>query len=458
MHSFSAREPSGPAWNSPYRWIVAIRLLRARWINLISILGVTVGVASIIVVLAVMDGFQHDLRNLIRGPLPDVLVEFQVAPGISYDRMRSALLDLEGVEAVSLQRTTFGLIPAESAVDTDQGRQNLLPIKIVGIHPRHEREVSRFYDYLRDEEEQPADIFRLDPPPPFEESTPHVIVSRWIAKRVGYSHRGRSLVPGDFFGMISFEKAEEGQWEENDRDVVTSRIYDTQNSDYDKLHVYVDLNRSLHDFFKSEEGVTNALRVKLTDYDEAEAMLPRIERAIEQLSTHPTEIGKVKANTWEDRQRPLLAAVNNEKIILSFVLSFIVLVACFTIFATLTMTVVEKTREIGVLRAVGATAPGILSIFMLNGAFVGIIGAAMGYGAGLLIATNVNPIREFVRDKTGWDIFPADIYLFDYIPTYIDYDAAIYYGVGAAVCAVLFAIIPSVRAARLKPVAALRYE
>ena len=110
------------------------------------------------------------------------------------------------------------------------------------------------------------------------------------------------------------------------------------------------------------------------------------------------------------------------------------------------------------LRALGATPDGILSIFILNGTLVGLVGAAAGYGLGLYVAGRVNPIREFLRDTFGWDIFPPDIYAFDYIPTHVDHGAAALFAAGAAAAALVFAIVPAVRAARLRPVSALRYE
>ncbi|MEE8103934.1 MAG: FtsX-like permease family protein [Planctomycetota bacterium] len=449
----------GPSWTSPYRWAVALRLLRARKINLISILGVTVGVASIIVVLAIMDGFQRDLRAVIRGTLSDVIVEIDPRE-LGYEEIRETVLALDGVKAMTLQRATFGLIQAATR-DTDGARQNFLPVRIIGVLPEQEREVSRIFDFVKEAANQPEDVFRLDPPPMFAESTPHILMSKWLARRVGYSLYGRTMRPNDNFGLITFsesDKNNQGQatWAPNDRDVVCSRLYDSRNSEFDKLHIYVDLRSTVHDFFSSPDGVVTELRIKLDDYTQARDMIPRIERAIKALD--PTGLAFVQGQTWEERQGPLLAAVNNEKVILSFVLFFIVLVACFTIFATLTMTVVEKTREIGVLRAMGATAPGILSIFMLNGALVGLVGAASGYGAGLYVASNVNPIREFLRDRFGWDIFPTDIYSFDYIPTYIDHRAALSFTLGAALSALFFAVIPAIRAARLDPVRALRYE
>ena len=87
-----------------------------------------------------------------------------------------------------------------------------------------------------------------------------------------------------------------------------------------------------------------------------------------------------------------------------------------------------------------------------------LLGAVLGYASGIYVANHVNPIREWIREHTGYDIFPADIYLFDEIPTYIDHVAGAQFAAAAAVSALVFAIIPAIRAARLRPVKALRYE
>jgi lipoprotein-releasing system permease protein len=286
-----------------------------------------------------------------------------------------------------------------------------------------------------------------------EEDTPRVAVSRWMARRLGL-HVGRRFV------IVSLDRhMDDGEsFVMNDQEVIVSRLYKSGNRDFDRLHVYVDLTASGRAFFRSVEGTVAELRIKLDDYSRFAEIRGSIIRAVGKHDPSVTVEPDWYVETWEDRQASLLGAVNNEKHLLAFVLFFIVLVGCFTIFATLTMTVVEKTRDIGILRALGATPGGILSIFLLNGALVGTFGAVLGYGAGMLVAHNVNPIRGFLRENFGWDIFPVDIYLFDEIPTYIDQQAAFAFALGAAVSALLFAIIPAVRAARLRPVNALRYE
>jgi lipoprotein-releasing system permease protein len=287
---------------------------------------------------------------------------------------------------------------------------------------------------------------------------PRVVISRWMARRLGGN---LPLAIGDRFILITLEEAGEEERPEyvtNDREVVVSRIYTSGNTDYDKLHLYVDATGTGRDFFPQGQSVITELRVRLTDYNRAAELREVVARAIAPFDPSISAYPRWYIQTWEERQRNLLRAVENEKFLLAFVLFFIVLVACFTIFATLTMTVVEKTRDIGVLLALGATPGGIMGMFVLNGTLVGAFGAVLGYGLGMLVAHNVNPIRNFLRDWFGWDIFPPEIYLFDAIPTHVDHGMALRFAVGAAVFAFFFAIIPSIRAARLRPVSALRYE
>jgi lipoprotein-releasing system permease protein len=452
-----------PAWSAPYRLVVALRLLRVRKINLISILGVTLGVGAIIVVMAVMDGFQLELRTMIRGTLSDLIVEVQ--PDRADEAMRGAVELVPGVAGAAIQWQTFGAIPArdDKVVDSDGGRQNYLPVRIVGLVPGDEARVSRVLESMRPAPGQPEDPFEVEPGPGefVPEDLPRVALSEWIARKLGH---GFALEVGERVTLITLEAVEgtngggPQRYRTNDREAVISRIYKSGNSEFDKLHVYVDMTRTGRTFFSDREGVVAEVRVKLDDYMRAREMRGPVAAAAGRIDPRIARDPDYFVQTWEERQHNLLRAVNNEKFLLAFVLFFIVVVACFTIFATLTMTVVEKTRDIGVLRALGATPGGICSIFMLNGTLVGGLGAGLGYGAGLLVAHNVNGVRAFLLNWFGWDIFPADIYLFDEIPTHIDHAAALWFAVGAAVCAVVFAVVPSVRAARLRPVTALRYE
>ncbi len=472
-----------PPVTAPYRLAMALRLLRTRWINLVSILGVTLGVASIIVVLAVMDGFQADLRAMIRGTLSDVLVEIDPET-VPYEKLKDELEAIPGITAVTLQRHTFGAVPASTreAIGT---RSNYIPVKVSGLLPEHERAVSRVLDYMQPMPDSIEDFATVGIPPPSDskptapdpfviesknyqsinpdvfvpDEWPRVVISEWLARRLGQLG---PLRPGEDFDLITFEESrrEDGtrQYSPATRKVVVSRLYKSGNSEFDRGNLYVDLRDSGKVFFSQPEGTVCELRIKLDSDRTVTEMRAPLARAIGRYDHEVAYWPEGRIESWQNRNRNFLRAVETEKAMLAIVLFFIVLVACFGIFATLTMMVVEKTRDIGVLRALGATPGGVLTIFMVNGTLVGVLGALSGYLSGIYVANHVNPIRVWIRETFGWDIFPSDIYLFDEIPTYIDHVAAIQYAVGAAVAALLFAIIPAIRAALLRPVRALRYE
>ena len=190
-----------PAWTAPYRLLVAMRLLRARKINFISILGVMLGVGAIIVVMSVMDGFQRELRTMIRGTLSDVIVEIDPAKVGEYMPLRKSLEQVEGVAHVTLQKHTFGAIPGENRA-TDGGRQNYLPVRLVAILPEDEAKVSQVINQMMPAEGQPDDPFELDFDGFVPAEMPRVVISAWIARRLG---RGLSLTVGDRFDLITFE-------------------------------------------------------------------------------------------------------------------------------------------------------------------------------------------------------------------------------------------------------------
>lgn len=162
--------------------------------------------------------------------------------------------------------------------------------------------------------------------------------------------------------------------------------------------------------------------------------------------------------TWQDTQRPLLSAVHLELTILNILLFMIIAVAGFGILATFYMIVVEKTKDIGILKALGAPSGGVMSIFLGYGFSLGTVGAGVGIVLGLLFVSFINEIADLVQQITGQEIFDPTIYYFNEIPTIVSPHMVVLVAFGAIVIAVLASILPALRAARLHPVEALRYE
>jgi lipoprotein-releasing system permease protein len=170
----------------------------------------------------------------------------------------------------------------------------------------------------------------------------------------------------------------------------------------------------------------------------------------------PAQVFKI--SSWRDKEGALLAAVQMETAVLNVLLFLIIAVAGFGILAIFFMIVVEKTRDIGILKSLGATGRGIMGIFLGYGMSLGIVGASVGMGLGLLFVRYINEIADLLGRVTGQPVFDPSIYYFQKIPTIIEWHTVTWIVTGAMAIAILASILPARRAARLHPVEALRYE
>jgi lipoprotein-releasing system permease protein len=162
--------------------------------------------------------------------------------------------------------------------------------------------------------------------------------------------------------------------------------------------------------------------------------------------------------TWEQKQGPLLAAVEIESAILNVLLFLIITVAGFGILAIFFMIVVEKTKDIGILKALGASSSGVMSIFLSYGLSLGLVGSGVGATIGLLFVHYINEIETAISMITGRKVFDERIYYFPRIPTHVEPMMVFWVAFGAVLIAVLASILPARRASQLHPVRALRYE
>lgn len=198
------------------------------------------------------------------------------------------------------------------------------------------------------------------------------------------------------------------------------------------------------------DGAVTSIQVKLKNYDRAPEVVKRLSAALPP--------GLFSVRTWEQKQGPLLAAVEIEKAILNVLLFLIITVAGFGILAIFYMIVVEKTRDIGILKALGASSRGVMTIFLSYGLALGIVGSGVGVALGLLFVYYINEIEAGLSLVTGRKIFDETIYYFPRIPTDVSPSMVVWVALAAMTIAVLASVLPARRAARLHPVEALRYE
>jgi lipoprotein-releasing system permease protein len=193
-----------------------------------------------------------------------------------------------------------------------------------------------------------------------------------------------------------------------------------------------------------------SIQIKLKNFADAPEVIERLQ------AVFPPGIFTIK--TWEQKQGPLLAAVEIETGILNVLLFLIIAVAGFGILAIFFMIVVEKTRDIGILKALGASSGGVMSIFLSYGLALGVVGSGVGVVLGLLFVRYINEIESAIALVTGRKVFDDKIYYFPQIPTLVESRMVVWVTIGAIAIAVLASVFPARRAARLRPVEALRYE
>ena len=202
----------------------------------------------------------------------------------------------------------------------------------------------------------------------------------------------------------------------------------------------------------TQEGSVSTIQIKLKET----ANLNEVRNKL--IALLPPEQTGYDIRTWEDTQRPLLSAVKMELTILNILLFLIIAVAGFGILATFYMIVVEKTKDIGILKALGAPSRGIMSIFLGYGLSLGSVGTGVGIILGLVFVCYINEIADLVAIVTGQEVFDPTIYFFSEIPTIVSPWMVVWVAIGAIMIAVMASVLPALRAARLHPVEALRYE
>ena len=231
-------------------------------------------------------------------------------------------------------------------------------------------------------------------------------------------------------------------------------FYESKMSEYDSNFVFVPIGalQRMRGMVDPQTGIpsVNSIQIRLKPGADLNVVRDRLRKAF------PAEMYAV--STWRDKQGPLLSAVDMEMAVLNILLFMIIAVAGFGILAIFFMIVVEKTRDIGILKSLGAGSAGIAGIFLGYGLFLGLVGAGVGLALGLAITWNINTIRAGVEWCTGQRVFDPSIYYFFKIPTIVNPFTVAWIIFGAVGIAVAASVLPALRAARLHPVEALRHD
>ena len=526
-----------------YKLLLSWRYLRTRYIALASVISVTLGVATLIVVNSVMAGFTSEMHKRLHGILSDIVFESHSLGGFQdpdwhigeIERLLGE--DIEGITAVvhvpamlnfqvrgqwiTRQVNLIGIDDQTYGQTSDFGKYLLHPknreqisfdLREDGYAPEkegfpesgweHRRAYQAWQEELnrisRDTEPVAGPTLGTDP-----HTTPaadtiagptiapvagpavgdpnalpehlHPETDEPLAKDQHYTglilgiaigtvrHRNPDtdkiedhylIRPGDDV-KLTFPTSGQPPKAVSDNFTVVD-LYESKMSEYDGTFAFMPLSqlqemRGMVDPLSGLRSVTS-IQIKLKDGVD-------ITKARDKLrSRFPIDQFAYRIQTWKDMQGPLLAAVQMETTILNILLFLIIAVAGFGILATFFMIVVEKTRDIGILKSLGAPSRGVMGIFLSYGFSLGTVGSGVGMVLGLLFVAYINEIAAVLEAISGREVFDPTVYYFQEIPAIVHPITVVWVVIGSVLIAVMASVLPALRAAMLHPVEALRYE
>jgi len=408
--------------NLPYQLLIALRYLRSKKKRkslslsvFISICGVAVGVMALLVVLSVMSGFHEDLQRKILGANSHIIV-LNYKGTIEDHAYASDMLKNEP-HIVATSPFVMGQVMVSYG-------KKAYGVFLRGIEPASEAKTTDILKYLKDTNIE--DIQQIS-------DLPWIILGKELSFMLG-------ALPGDVINVISpmGEIGPLGMLPKA-RPFRVAGVFEIGMFEYDTNLVITDI-RTAQDFFGFGTNVTG-ITIKLDDIYKASIVRNEVSKKL----AYP-----FYAKDWMQMNRNLFAALKLEKFAMFVILTLIILVASFNIVSTLMMNVMDKQKEIAILKSMGATNHGIMLIFMLQGLIIGIIGTILGVGGGYILGDIIDSY-EVIK-------LPADVYYLSKLPVKMKILDFVVVSASAILISFISTIYPSYQAARLQPVELLRYE
>jgi len=414
----------------PVELFLALRYLRPRRtfvsvITVLSFLGVTVGVGALIVVLAVMAGFQQRLTEKIIGFNAHITVA--MADGaVLYDYDKATDLIRKQPEIVGATPFVRGPVLVEF-----QGKMSTAFIKSApedGDDP-----VLPLKQFLKIGD--------------WELRSDSVIVGTEWSKRYAAFPGDKITIYGPAQVRSFIQRNEKNPVVALPEQPIIRGVFQTGQTGIDFDFLLVSLEMAQH-IYGLADGV-HGIAVRIKDPEQAEAVKEQLNKILP-----PT----LSARTWMDDNRDQFNAIGVERVVMACILCLILIVAALGLCSTLITTTIQKSREIGLMKALGANDRQVCGVFLFHGTVVGVVGTVSGTAIGLLILHNLNPIRDFLLYTFHIQVFASSVYGLPEIPAVVNPTQIAIIDISAMVICVLAALIPAVNAATLAPARALRYE
>jgi len=414
----------------PFERAVAGRYLRARkgerFVSIIavfSLIGIALGVATLIVVTSVMSGFQQELVSRILGINGDITIEAYAGQKIDdYQALVSRIRAIHDVVAVTPR------IDGQVLLTTDNGGARGGLVRGITL----------------------ADLQAL------AQVSNHIVAGKLadfagddaIAVGVGLAQSYQLRIGGRLTIISPQGAATAFGTIPRIRAYKVAAIFDAGLSDYNNSVVFMPLPAA-QAFFQKPDAVTS-IEIRVTDPELAPQLMPALTQALQGQ--------RVLARDWLHANDTIVSVLQVQKDTMFIVLGMIVLVAAFNVVSSLIMLVKDKRADIAVLRTLGASAGAVLRIFVMCGAFVGVAGTLIGTIIGILFCRNIVAIQHAVEDITGGQVFDSQVFQLTQLPNSIDWNDVARVVVLGLALSLLATLYPSWRAARTDPVEALRHE
>jgi lipoprotein-releasing system permease protein len=412
----------------PYELLIGLRYTRAKrrnhfisFISLISMLGIALGVAALIIVLSVMNGFQKEIRARILGVTPHLQVSSDSGQVLDWQPLLDMVAAHAGVQAAAPYIDGQGMLSLNSSV---QGAM------VRGIDPAAEDRLTGLSGKMKG-----GSLTELRP------GEFGIVLGSDLARALG-AQLGEKVLLITPQGQIT----PAGMLPRLKQFRVVG-IFEVGMAPYDNALALINL-ADAQKLFRLGNAVSG-ISARLRDLDRAPEIAAELQRQL------PNDL---YATDWTRQNANYFRAVQMEKRMMFIILSLIVAVAAFNIVSTLVMAVTDKQADIAILRTLGASPASIMKIFMVQGVVIGLVGMLLGVVGGIVVAVNIGSIVPFIEHLFGVHFLAKDVYYINELPSDLHRtDVASVAGFSFLV-SLLATLYPSWRAAQTQPAEALRYE